>query len=229
MKQALDGRHVVITGGTGGLGEAVVGAFATAGAICFLPTQGPAPQTIRDLPRTEFVPGVDLTDENAVEAFYASLPSLWASIHLAGGFKAGPITSMTLADLTRQLDLNLVTAFLCCREAVRLMRTSGGGRIVNVGSRASDVPASGTVAYAASKGAVAALTRSLAEETKRDGILVNAVLPSIIDTPANRAAMPKADPSAWPKPAEIATTIVWLASPDNRLTTGALVPVYGAG
>jgi NAD(P)-dependent dehydrogenase (short-subunit alcohol dehydrogenase family) len=228
MKPALDGRHVVITGGTGGLGGAVVEAVAAAGAICHLPTQGPAPQTIRDLPGTEFVPGIDLTDEKAVVAFYASLPSLWASIHLAGGFKAGRIISTSLADLTRQVELNLVTAFLCCREAARLMRKADGGRIVNVGSRAADVPASGTAAYAASKGAVATLTRSLAEEVKRDRILVNAVVPSIIDTPANRAAMPKADPSGWPKPAEIADVIVWLASPQNRLTSGALVPVYGA-
>ena len=229
MQPALEGRHVVITGGTGGLGGAVVEAFAAAGAICHLPTQGPAPQSIRDLAGAEFVPGVDLTDEQAVEAFYASLPSLWASIHLAGGFRAGPITSTSLADLTRQIDLNLVTAFLCCREAVRLMRKSDGGRIVNVGSRASEAPASGTVVYAASKGAVATLTRSLAEEVKRDGILVNAVLPSIIDTPANRAAMPKADPTGWPKPAEIASAILWLASPQNRLTSGTLVPVYGSG
>jgi NAD(P)-dependent dehydrogenase (short-subunit alcohol dehydrogenase family) len=108
------------------------------------------------------------------------------------------------------------------------MRRSKGGRIVNVGARVSELPAGGMVAYTASKGAIAALTRSLAVEVRRDAILVNAILPSIIDTPANRAAMPDADTSKWPKPEEIARTILWLASPENQLTTGALVPVYGS-
>ncbi len=108
------------------------------------------------------------------------------------------------------------------------MRKSGGGRIVNVAARVVDLPIGGAVAYSVSKAGVAALTRSLAVETRGDGILVNAILPSIIDTPANRAAMPKADPARWPKPDELARAILWLASPDNRLTSGALVPVYGA-
>src|SRR5206468_11809576 len=124
----------------------------------------------------------------------------------------------------------------CCREAVKAMRRSGvvgvgveegGGRIVNVAARVVEMPAAGMLAYSVSKAAVAALTRSLAEEVRRDGILVNAVLPSIIDTPANRAAMPKTQFERWPKPLEIARTILWLASPDNVLTSGALVPVYG--
>jgi NAD(P)-dependent dehydrogenase (short-subunit alcohol dehydrogenase family) len=148
-------------------------------------------------------------------------------VHLAGGFRGAPITETSRADLGQQIEINLVTAFLCCREAVRAMRRSGGGRIVNVASRAVEVPAGGAVAYAASKAAVAALTRSLAEEVRRDGIQVNAVLPSIIDTPANRAAMPNAAVDRWPKPAEIARAIVWLASPESRLISGALIPVYG--
>ena len=129
-----------------------------------------------------------------------------------------------------QIDINLVTAFLCCRAAVTAMtRTGAGGRIVNVAAR----PAlewrtgAGMAAYAASKAAVAALTVALAEEVAKAGILVNAVAPSIMDTPANRAAMPKADHAAWPKVEEVAATILFLASPDNKVTRGGVVPVYG--
>ena len=105
----------------------------------------------------------------------------------------------------------------------------GGGRIVNVSARAGLEWRSGAgmAAYTASKAAVAALTAALAEEVAKDGILVNAVAPSIMDTPANRQAMPKADYAAWPKVEEVAATILFLASPDNRVTRGAVVPVYG--
>ena len=127
--------------------------------------------------------------------------------------------------------MNFVTAFLCCRAAVNAMtRTGAGGRIVNVATR----PAlewragAGMVAYAASKAAVAALTVALAEEVVQAGILVNAVAPSTMDTPANRRAMPKADHDAWPKVEEVAATILFLASPENRVTRGGVVPVYGA-
>jgi NAD(P)-dependent dehydrogenase (short-subunit alcohol dehydrogenase family) len=228
MSGLLNDRHVVITGGAGALGGAVVEAFVAAGAICHIPALEATAAPPTD--RIKTVPAVDLTDESAVEAFYQSLPPLWASVHLAGGFAATPIAETSKAALEKQLQLNLVTAFLCCREAVKRIRLAGGGgRIVNVGSRAALVPARGMVAYSAAKAAVGALTQALAEEVRADGILVNAVLPSIIDTPANRAAMPKAHFDKWPKPAEIARTIVWLASPENTLTSGALVPVYGSG
>lgn len=225
MSHGLEGRHVVITGGDGALGQAVVRAFAGAGALCHLPTLGPAPT---DAPAgVHATGGVDLTDEQAVSKYYASVPPPSASIHLAGGFQAKPIAETTRADLDHQLQLNLITAFLCCREAVRAMRANRGGRIVNVAARVVEVPPNGMVAYAVSKGAVAALTRALAEEVRGEGIQVNAVLPSIIDTPANRAAMPNAPVERWPKPEELASAILWLASPENVLTSGALIPVYG--
>jgi NAD(P)-dependent dehydrogenase (short-subunit alcohol dehydrogenase family) len=227
MSFELDGKNVVITGGDGALGQAVVQAFRAAGAICHLPLIGsPSGGAVAGIRATG---PVNLTDEAAVEAYYAALPPLAASVHLAGGFKAKPIAETTRADLAQQLELNLVTAFLCCREAVKALRKSGGGRIVNVGSRAVDQPAKEQVAYAISKSGVAALTRALAVEVRDQGIQVNAVLPSIIDTPANRTAMPKADYNRWPKAEEIARTIVWLASEENRLTSGALIPVYGRG
>ena len=218
---------MVVTGAAGGLGPAVVEALLAAGATCHLPVRGRGEGAPQDA-RVVTIPNVDLTDEGAVRAFYSSRPSLWASVHVAGGFKAAPVLETSLADLRGQLDLNLATAFLCCREAARNMRAGGGGgRIVNVGSRAAAVPAGGAVAYTVAKAAVAALTQALADELRGDGVLVNAVLPSIIDTPANRTAMPGADYARWPRPAEIAATIGWLVSPANGLTSGALVPVYG--
>jgi len=224
-------RHIVITGGTGALGAAVVGLLLDAGAICHIP--------VRDLKdsrrfahrghdRVVLAPVPDLTDEAAVAAFYAALPGLWASIHVAGGFAMAPIGGTDKAMLQQQLDTNLVSAFLCCRAAVQAIG-QGGGRIVNVAAR----PAlewrqgAGMTAYTASKAALAALTVALAQEVAGQGILVNAVAPSTMDTPANRAAMPKADHDVWPKVEEVAATILHLASPANQVARGAIVPVYG--
>jgi NAD(P)-dependent dehydrogenase (short-subunit alcohol dehydrogenase family) len=225
MASSLSGKNVVITGGDGALGQAVVQAFQAAGATCHLPILGPV--VTQPSPGILLTGNINLIDENAVSAYYAALPPLWASVHLAGGYQARPIAETTRADLDKQIELNLVTAFLCCREAVKALRASGGGRIVNVAARVVEVPVGGSIAYSVSKAGVVALTRSLAVEARAEGILVNAVLPSIIDTPANRAAMPTADSGKWPKPDELAAAILWLASPENTLTSGALLPVYG--
>jgi NAD(P)-dependent dehydrogenase (short-subunit alcohol dehydrogenase family) len=208
----MQGRHVVVTGGKGALGGAVVALLESRGAVVHVPD----------------IATVDLSNEAAATAYYAALPPLWASIQLAGGFAMAPITETSLADFEQQWRINAVTCFLACREAVRSIRRSGdGGRIVNVATRAVLVPGPATTAYAAAKAGVAAITQALAAELVADRILVNAVLPSIMDTPANRAAMPAADHAAWPKPAEVADAIGFLASPQNALTSGALVPVYG--
>jgi NAD(P)-dependent dehydrogenase (short-subunit alcohol dehydrogenase family) len=228
METDLEGRHIVVTGGAGGLGGAVVEALVAAGAECHLPMRERAPGPSRD--RVRYVEGVDLTDERAVASFFVGCPPLWASIHLAGGYGAAAFLETKLEDFRRQLDLNLVTSFLCCREAARNIRDrsgGAGGRLINVGSRAAAVPAGGSIAYTVAKAAVGALTQALAVELGPLGIAVNAVLPSIIDTPANRAAMPRADHDRWPKAAEIAKTIGWLVSPQQTLTSGALIPVYG--
>ncbi len=226
-------RHVVVTGGTGALGSAVVGALVDAGAVCHVPhvvAAEAARFALRGHSGVRLVTVSDLADETAVARVYESVPKLWASIHLAGGFAMAPLAETTRTQLAQQLDMNFVTAFLCCRAAINAMaRTGAGGRVVNVAAR----PAlewrtgAGMVAYAASKAAVAALTVALAEEVAKDGILVNAVAPSIMDTRANREAMPKADHAAWPKVEEVAATIVFLASPHNMVTRGAIVPVYG--
>jgi len=215
MKLDFDGRDVVVTGATGELGEAVARLLVEAGA------------TVHS-GRARVAGGIDLSDEGSVARFYAGLPPLWASIHAAGGFAASGIEGTSLADLRRMLDMNAVTAFLCTREAIKNMR-GRGGRIVNVAAQPGVEPrrGSGMSAYTASKAAVAALTLSLAEEVASDGIWVNAVVPSIMDTAANRKAMPKADHSKWPKLDEVAATIAFLASPQNAATRAALVPVYG--
>jgi NAD(P)-dependent dehydrogenase (short-subunit alcohol dehydrogenase family) len=225
-------RHVVVTGGTGALGTAVVGALVGAGANCHVPfmVAGEAERfPFREHQKIRLAPVANLADEAEVGRLYESVPRLWASIHLAGGFAMAPLGETSKSDLMGQLETNFITAFLCCRAAVNAMTGHEGGRIVNTAAR----PAlewrtgAGMTAYAASKAAVAALTAALAEEVAKAGILVNAVAPSTMDTPANRAAMPKADHALWPKVEEVAATIVFLASPDNKVTRGAIVPVYG--
>ena len=224
-------RHVVITGGTGALGRAVVDKLIADGAVCHVPALSEKEIQnfpFRDHPQVKISTDGDLSDEAAVGRLFASVPQLWASIHIAGGFAAAPVAETGKADLMQQVDMNFVTCFLCCRAAVRAMG-SNGGRIVNVAARPALEWRSGAgmAAYTASKAAVAALTVALAEEVAKQDILVNAVAPSIMDTPANRQAMPKADFSAWPKVEEVAATILFLASPENRVTRGGIVPVYG--
>jgi NAD(P)-dependent dehydrogenase (short-subunit alcohol dehydrogenase family) len=223
-------RTVVITGGVGGLGSAVVEALLAAGAVCHVPHRGDPARGPRGHERLTLHPGIDLTDEGAVEGFYRQIPDLWASIHIAGGFAFGPVASTGKSVLTSQIETNLVTCYLCCRSAVTALAAApAGGRIVNVAARPALEWRSGAgmAAYTASKAAVAALTVALAEEAVKDNVLVNAVAPSILDTEANRKAMPKADHAAWPKVEDVARTVLFLASPDNKVTRGAIVPVYG--
>lgn len=227
---ALQGHDLVITGATGALGGAVVELLLARGATCHVPLvedELPTRLPWRTHPNVRATPELALDDEATVTAYYAALPRLWGSIHLVGGFAMKPLTETTLAELESQWRLNLVTCFLCCREAARALRRSGGGRLVNVTARAAVSAAPGMLAYTTAKAAVASLTQSLATELAADRILVNAVAPSLIDSPANRAAMPQADFSTWPKPAELAEAIAFLASPENSLTSGTILPVYG--
>jgi NAD(P)-dependent dehydrogenase (short-subunit alcohol dehydrogenase family) len=224
----FSGKHVVVTGGTGALGNAVVGALSAAGAqstVAYVHDAEAERFMLRD--RAKLIKVSNLADEADVARLFAGLTP-WASIHIAGGFAMGSLAKTDKSALMAQLDTNLVSCFLCCRAAVNAMQANGG-RIVNVAAR----PAlewragAGMAAYSVAKTGVAALTAALAEEVAKDGILVNAVAPSIMDTPANRQAMPKADFEAWPKVEEVAATIVFLASPENKVTRGAIVPVYG--
>ena len=229
---AFSGAHVVVTGGTGALGNAVVGALRQAGAICHV-TNMHAHEldhfAHKNDSGVQVTSGLNLSEEAAVMAFYASLPPLWASVHIAGGFAMSPIADTSGADFEAQLQTNALSCFLCSREAVKAIRAAGkGGRIVNVAARPGIEPrlGAGMVAYAASKAAVATMTQAMAQELAGEQIWVNAVAPSTLDTPANRAAMPDAPHHLWVALPAIAELIAFLASPDNGSTRGAVIPVY---
>jgi NAD(P)-dependent dehydrogenase (short-subunit alcohol dehydrogenase family) len=225
---AFQNRSVIVTGGTGALGRAVIGMLLASGAQCrvsYVREAEAASFPYKD-DRVTLVGPCELTNEDDVARLYQGV-DLWASVHIAGGFAMGRLVDTDKAGLMDMLNTNLVSCHLCCRAAARAF--ASGGRIVNVGARPGLEPrqGAGMSAYAASKAGVIALTQALAAELAPQGILVNAIAPSIIDTPANRASMPDADHTSWPKPEEIAATITFLASPDNRVTTGAVVPVSG--
>lgn len=237
---AFLGSHVVVTGGTGALGTAVVAALRAAGATCHVTNMVAAELTTwphRNDPDVHVTTGIDLAAEAAVRRFYDGLPPLWASIHVAGGFAMSPAADTSAAAFADQFQMNAMSAFLCSAAALRAIRArvgpgpggAKGGRIVNVAARPGIEPrlGSGMVAYATAKAAVAAMTQALAQETAGEEIWVNAVAPSVLDTPANRTAMPDADYATWVAPAAVAEVIVFLASPDNKVTRGAVIPVYG--
>jgi NAD(P)-dependent dehydrogenase (short-subunit alcohol dehydrogenase family) len=225
-------KHVVVTGGTGALGSAVVSGLLNHGATCIVPyrSEGEAQSFAhRDNANVKLIPVGDLSDEAEVAKVYTGLTP-WASIHVAGGFAPGTVADTDKAKLMAQINGNLVSCFLCCRAAVKAMLNGGqGGRIVNVAAQTVFDARSGAgmTAYAISKSGVATLSVALAQEVAKNDILVNAVAPSILDTAANRKALPKANFDSWPKVDDVAATILFLASEDNRVTRGGLVPVFG--
>jgi NAD(P)-dependent dehydrogenase (short-subunit alcohol dehydrogenase family) len=229
--RTLQDCHVVITGGTGALGSAVARALVGAGAHCHVPaieTAVPADRFPKD--KVSVTTSIDLSDEAAVSGFYAKLPPLHAVVNIAGGFAWAPIADSPMKVLQQQLSMNLVSCVLSCRAAVANFREAGrGGHIVNISARPALNPRQGAnmTAYTASKAAVAAFTVALAEELKGENISVIALCPSTIDTPTNRADMPKADHASWVKPAAIAELIVAQLGLDDAVNSGALLPVYG--
>src|SRR2546423_11393346 len=168
--------HVVITGGTGALGAAVVELLVDSGATVHIPAHrapDPAKFPLARHERVKIVAPVDLSNEDAVRSFYQAIPALWASVHTAGGYAGGAIAETSLADFRKMIEVNAITSFLCCREAVRKIRSGGdpaGGRIVNVSSKPAVIPSAGVCAYAASKAAVAHLNLTLAEELAAERI-----------------------------------------------------------
>ena len=231
-------RSVVVTGGAGGLGRAVVRAFLDAGARVSVPIRKSGElESLRralDLPADAPLSGavLDLTDETAVLDWFETVAEdrggLEVLVNAAGGFAGGePVAETPWSVWQTQLDVNLKTAVLASRAAAREMGKRRGGAIVNVSSRPAVGDGKNVGAYAASKRALLALTDAMAAELVESGITVNAVLPSVIDTDANRSAMPKADTSRWVKPEEIARVILFLAGPDARIVSGAHLPVYG--
>jgi NAD(P)-dependent dehydrogenase (short-subunit alcohol dehydrogenase family) len=224
----LDGHVAVVTGGTGPLGRAVAGAFLDAGATVIATSRHAADGGRPGLR----VVGVDLADEQSVLGLGREVGERDGRCdHLvccAGGWAGGPpLAETSLAAWQGQLERNATTAFLAARAFLPGMLAAGRGSIVFVGSRTALQPAAGQVPYGVSKAAVVALTTALAAEVRDRGVTVDCVLPSVIDTPANREAFPKADHERWVAPAELAATILWLSSDASRTTSGAIVPVYG--
>jgi NAD(P)-dependent dehydrogenase (short-subunit alcohol dehydrogenase family) len=229
----MQGRTVVVTGAFGALGRAVAEAAARGGADVAALDAAPAPPGLAERfgPRALIAAGVDLVSAETARAAMAAVKRrfgrLDALVNVAGGFQWETLADGDPATWDRMFALNLKTAVNATKAALPHLLESDAGRIVNVGALAAVKSAAGMGAYAASKAGVHRLTESLAEELKLSGVTVNAVLPSIIDTPANRAAMPEADFSRWVAPADLAAAILFLASPAARAVTGALLPVTG--
>lgn len=225
----LEGKAVAITGAFGTLGAAVVHAALAAGARVAAIDHASAPAAT--LGAAQLFGGVDLADDIAATQVMAraakSLGGLDALVNIAGSFRWETLADGTLDSWDLLYRINLRTAAAASKAALPHLRQRGGGRIVNIGAAAAAKAGAGMGAYAASKAGVARLTESLAEELKDDRITVNAVLPSIIDTPPNRADMPKADFDRWVKPAQLADVIVFLLSDRSAAITGALLPVVG--
>jgi len=237
MSAKFEGKVVLVAGGTGGLGRAVSLAFLEEGARVvatyrkqeeFDALKGAAGANGSQLEGNS----VDVTDEAAVRQLIEKILTkhgrLDALVNTVGGY-AGGVTLWELETkvFDQMLALNLRSGYALSRAAVRTMLKQGHGAIVNVASKAAVDHASGAAAYAASKAAAVAMLDSLAADLKGGGVRVNSILPSIIDTEANRKAMPKADFAKWPKPEEIARIILFLCSDDARVIHGAAIPVYG--
>lgn len=216
---------VIVTGTSGALGRAVVATLAAAGwSIVGIDLAAEMPE----LGQVAFYGEVDLADAGAVERLFAEIGAvhgpLGGLINIAGGFVWQTVADGDPSEWDRLYRLNLVTALTASRAALPQLREHAGA-IVNVGAAAAAKAAAGMGAYAASKAAVARLTESLAEEEKDRGVRVNAVLPSVLDTPANRSDMPDADFSRWVEPKALAEVIAFLLSDGARAITGACLPV----
>jgi NAD(P)-dependent dehydrogenase (short-subunit alcohol dehydrogenase family) len=224
------GKAVIVTGANGGLGGAVTRAFLDAGAdvIGVSHRWGGEMGDQRRLVRLETDLTVPAGSQRLAEAAASFGRGPDVLVHLVGGFAGGQRVEATPDESwERMLGLNLGSAFRVFRAVLPGMLEAGRGRIVAAGSRAGLEPAAGMSAYCASKAALHMLVRCLAAETGASGVTVNAVLPSVIDTPANRQAMPSADFSRWVRPEAVAGLILWLAGDEAAGVNGALIPIYG--
>jgi len=218
------GRNVLVFGAAGALGGGLAAAFAAAGASVTGADRHP-PKAGRRLDGVRYHE-VDVLDDDSLGDLFRGEPVPWAVVNTIGGY--APYTRLEALDhgeLTAQLSLNLVSAALVTKHALAALRRAGEGRVVHTASRAARVTRGQGFAYSVSKLGVLHLVAMAADETKGTGITVNCVVPSIIDTPANRAAMPDADHGSWPKVADIARAYLFLASPQAHLVSGAAIPV----
>jgi len=234
----MNGKFALVAGGTGGLGKAVVLAFLNAGAkvaVTYVKEeelaalQSAAGKTAASLTACK----VDVTDDTSVREAIGNIGTadgrIDVLINTVGGYAGGlKLWETDPRVFSQMLDLNLRSGYLLARNVVPTMLKQKSGVIVNIAAKAAFDHATGASAYAASKAAAVAMMDCLAEDLKGTGVRVNSVLPSIIDTPANRRAMPNADFSKWPKPEEIARVILFLCSEEARLIHGASIPVYGS-
>jgi NAD(P)-dependent dehydrogenase (short-subunit alcohol dehydrogenase family) len=226
-------RSALVTGGTGGLGAAVVTRLLDDGWRVVVPWVAE-----RELERVQRRDGLelveaDLFEQEAVAAAVAvaagseSAP-LRAVVNLVGGFAQGArVAEEPIEQFEAQLRLNLRPTYLVTQAALPQLVAAGGGSIVCVGTRAALQPFPGAAGYVTAKAGVIAFAQAVAVEYRDEGVRCNALLPSVIDTPANRAAMPKADASKWVAPAQLAATIAFLCSDESAATSGAAIPVYG--
>ncbi|HLK18171.1 MAG TPA: SDR family NAD(P)-dependent oxidoreductase [Bryobacteraceae bacterium] len=211
---------VLITGAAGGLGSVVVEAFLSTGAEVY-----GTDLTWKRQPHSH--PRFHPITANLTEAARQAAP-VDTLLHLVGGFAGGQSVAETPDETwDKMIDLNLRSAYTIFRAVLPGMIKAGKGRIVAVGARAALDPMANFAAYSVTKTALVALVKTVALEVKDNGVTVNAVLPSVIDTPANRAAMPAADPSKWVTPQSIAGLLLWLASDAARDISGAAIPIYG--
>jgi NAD(P)-dependent dehydrogenase (short-subunit alcohol dehydrogenase family) len=232
----FSGKSVLVAGGTGGLGRAVSLAFLAEGAhVIVTHRQQRDFDSLKDTAgKGTTVEGysIDVTDEAAVrqlvDGIVAKHGRLDALVNTVGGYAGGAdLWELETKVFDQMLALNLRSGYVLSRAAIPGMLKQKQGSIVNIASKAAVDHGAGASAYAASKAAAVALMDSLAAEVKGSGVRVNSVLPSIIDTEANRKAMPNADFAAWPKPEEIARVILFLCSDDAKVIHGAAIPVYG--
>jgi NAD(P)-dependent dehydrogenase (short-subunit alcohol dehydrogenase family) len=219
-------RTIIVLGATGGLGRAVTDRFRDDGAsVLAFDARIPADGGGQD--RVSYVE-VDALDEASVAAAFAKAPAAAAVVNLIGGYT--PPQGLSMLDigvLRRQFELNLVSAAIVTKYAMPMLAARGGGAIVHVSSRVALEKWENAFSYSVSKLGVVRLVEAAAVEGREDGVRVNCILPSIIDTPASRAALPKAAHHRWPKPSELAAVLAFLTSDDAALISGAAIPVYG--
>jgi NAD(P)-dependent dehydrogenase (short-subunit alcohol dehydrogenase family) len=227
----LQGKRVAVTGAFGTLGIATVDALQAAGARVAAIDRADSPSASASLGSAEIFGGVDLADTEAahatIEKIARAFGGLDALVNIAGTFRWEKLAGGSLDTWDFLYRVNLRTALAASKAALPFLVESSGASIVNIGAMGAVKAGAGMGAYAASKAGVAKLTEALAEELKDKGVTVNALLPSTIDTPPNRAEMPNADFTRWVKPEQLADVIVFLLSDHARAITGALIPVVG--
>jgi NAD(P)-dependent dehydrogenase (short-subunit alcohol dehydrogenase family) len=231
----MTGRVAIVTGGTGALGQAITATLLAAGGAVAIPYAVAEERAALEarLPAEErarlLALPADVTDEAAMTKFVQAVRDRHGRVdglvNAVGGFAGGDLLSTPLAEWERMMTLNLTSAVIACRATLPVMLAGGGGRVVNIASRAVLAPAGGFIAYTVSKAGVITLTQALAQEMRKHRITVNAVLPSTMDTPGNRRAMPDADRSGWVRTEDVARVVAFLLSEQAGAVTGASLTV----